>query len=146
MTEQAKDKPIQPELELELSPDNASTNFYWTYGVDERFNIQTTIRGIVSDAQIAAHVESAKRAMKYIVGQGGHAKPVGRQSNGGNGNGQPPQPQQQTPAPEVGTPEDYCNIHNTKMYHNKNERGEWWSHKTDDPAYPKGFCNGKPRK
>ena len=40
----------------------------------------------------------------------------------------------------------YCKVHDTKMFENSNERGTWWSHKTDDPAYSTGFCKGKPAK
>ena len=40
----------------------------------------------------------------------------------------------------------WCNVHDCKMFENENERGKWWSHKTDDPTYTSGFCNGKPKK
>lgn len=75
MTEQTDQT---PEV-LELSPEQASTNFYWLFGKSEVFNLQTTIRGILDPLQIQAHLESAKMMMKEIVEMGGHAKQVGKQ-------------------------------------------------------------------
>ena len=142
MTEKKADKPTLPDVKItqQTFPEApASLNFY---GVTQAgWNIQFTLRDVDEFALMNRFGNFVKQLEEWHV----QPKQVGRQPEG-NGNGQPPQPQQQTPASEVGTPEDYCTIHNTKMYHNKNERGEWWSHKTDDPAYPKGFCNGKPRK
>lgn len=37
------------------------------------------------------------------------------------------------------TPEGWCLIHQTHMKHNHNDRGSWWSHKTEDGSW----CRGK---
>jgi len=65
---------------IEVSPEEASSNFYWTLGQHEVFNIQTTIRGNPTPDEIAEHLRSAGGAMRAIVTLGGHAKPVGRQA------------------------------------------------------------------
>lgn len=68
----------QTEVE-NLSPEQASTNMYWTFGKNEVFNLQTTIRGIVHPQQVEYHLKSVKVAMNLIIEMGGHAKPVGQQ-------------------------------------------------------------------
>lgn len=68
----------QTEVE-NLSPEQASTNMYWTFGKNEVFNLQTTIRGIVHPAQVEYHLKSVKVAMNLIIEMGGHAKPIGQQ-------------------------------------------------------------------
>lgn len=68
-----------PEVVAPLSPESASTNFYWTLGTTEIFNLQTTIRGIVSPAQLDTHFTSVDKALQRVVKQGGHAKPIGVQ-------------------------------------------------------------------
>jgi hypothetical protein len=78
----------------EVTPEHASSNFFWTYG-EENFNVQTTVRGTLSDAQIDAHISSAAYAMRRIVELGGQAKQVGKQPEG-NGNGS-----QASPLPEA---------------------------------------------
>lgn len=65
------------EGKLEVNPEEASTNFYWTVGNKEVFNVQTTIRGNPSADEIAEHVASAVFAMKHITEMGGHAKFTG---------------------------------------------------------------------
>lgn len=40
-----------------------------------------------------------------------------------------------------------CPIHQVNMREYSNDKGNWRSHKTDDPDYaPKGYCSGKPPK
>jgi len=76
-TQKATDQ--QPEVVIPLSPEAASTNFYWTFGKDEVFNLQTTFRGSVTETEIAAHFASVKHALIQVVSLGGHAKQVGQQ-------------------------------------------------------------------
>jgi len=40
-------------------------------------------------------------------------------------------------------PENYCEIHSEKMDKREGQYGVFFSHRTDDPKYPKGWCNGK---
>lgn len=56
-----------------------SSNFYWTFGRGEVFNIQTTIREGIHPEQLEVHLESLKEAMLKVIEMGGHAKPVGQQ-------------------------------------------------------------------
>jgi hypothetical protein len=63
----------------EISTEEASTNFYWTCGNEEVFNLQTTIRGCPIGEQIKSHITTVKTALKAIVDSGGHAKQVGQQ-------------------------------------------------------------------
>ena len=61
------------------NPEQASTNFYWTYEtVNGVFNLQTTIRGILSFDQIKAHLNSGLDAAAQVVSLGGMAKQVGK--------------------------------------------------------------------
>lgn len=69
---QAPEKPAAPTAE------ETSTNFYWTCGEKEVFNLQTTVRGHLSPAQIKMHLASVKAALTATVELGGHAKAVGR--------------------------------------------------------------------
>lgn len=70
-----------PEAEkprIDVDPEKASTNFYWLLGTTEVFNLQTTIRGNLSDEEISSHMRSAVAAMKQALALGGHAKAVGK--------------------------------------------------------------------
>jgi hypothetical protein len=61
------------------NPEQASTNFYWTYETQSQvFNLQTTIRGILTFEQIQAHIKSALEATAHIHSLGGQAKQVGK--------------------------------------------------------------------
>lgn len=88
----------------EVNPEQASTNFYWTFGEGEIFNLQTTIRGVLTPEQIDAHLASATAAMKAVVARHGHAKPVGQQAaqaapaKNGNGGAQASDAAQAAPA------------------------------------------------
>lgn len=75
MTDQTEVKP-----EFEVSPDELSTNFYYTLGNDEQFNMQFTVRGNPTGAEIEAHFRAVVAAAKLVVEHGGHAKQVGAQS------------------------------------------------------------------
>lgn len=66
MTDASKD--------IQVGTEEASTNFYWTFGTTEVFSIQTTIRGNPTPAEIDAHLASAIRGMARVTGLGGHAK------------------------------------------------------------------------
>ena len=66
---------------LYVQPDMASTNFYWTFGKSETFNLQTTFRGNPQAVEIEAHLAAVKSALVHIVEMGGHAKPVGQQAS-----------------------------------------------------------------
>jgi hypothetical protein len=58
--------------------EEASTNFYWTFGREEKFNLQTTVRGALTPGQIKLHLAAVKAALTAAVELGGHAKAVGR--------------------------------------------------------------------
>lgn len=61
------------------NPEQASTNFYWTYETQSQvFNLQTTIRGTLTMEQIQAHVRSALEATAHICQLGGQAKQAGK--------------------------------------------------------------------
>ena len=64
------------------NPDQASTNYYWSYEtVNGIFNLQTTIRGILSPEQIHAHIKSVLEANAHIISLGGVARGAGRDGN-----------------------------------------------------------------
>ena len=77
----AKPTDQQPEA-VTLTTEQASTNFYWTLGNENVFNLQTTIRSSLTDEQIAAHVDTVIRTLRHIVSKEGRAKAVGIGSNG----------------------------------------------------------------
>jgi hypothetical protein len=57
------------------NPDQASTNFYWSFEtVNGVFSFQTTIRGVLNPDQIQAHIKSAFEANAYIISLGGTAR------------------------------------------------------------------------
>lgn len=60
--------------------DECSTNFYWTVGNEQIFNLQTTLRGQVDPEAVALHLRGVLDSLKALVNMGGHAKPVGQQS------------------------------------------------------------------
>ncbi len=72
MTTQEADQHL--EAPVALTTDEASTNFYWTCGNHEVFNLQTTIRSSLTDAQIQAHLDTVKRTLLAVVRMEGHAK------------------------------------------------------------------------
>src|SRR5262245_55233721 len=134
--------------------ETAKTSFCWTYGGKEGrevFNLETTISGTLSEADIESHITSALRAMGAVFRHGGRAKWVG----GG-------------PAPQISTSRDSargltgyewgrgrtgrsvllvhknasepdeieCPVHPGKMMSRRsNEGGSWLSHKEGD-----SFC------
>jgi len=64
------------------NPEQMSTNFFWTFESDNQtFNLQTTIRGILTYPQIQGHVKSAMEAMAHVQELGGIAKQVGGGAN-----------------------------------------------------------------
>lgn len=73
MTAQPTDQ--NPEA-VTLDTEQASTNFYWTFGKQEVFNLQTTIRSQLTDAQITAHLDTVKRSLLAVDKMGGKAKAV----------------------------------------------------------------------
>jgi hypothetical protein len=71
----------EPQVDHEpivVSTEAASSNFYWTFGKQEIFNIQSTFRGNLSREEIAAHLFSLKESMVQVLEIGGHAKTVGK--------------------------------------------------------------------
>lgn len=72
-------------VETRPTPEEASTNFYWTVGKNEVFNLQTTVRGALTDKQVKLHIESVLEALKLVVKLEGHAKAVGKQDNHATG-------------------------------------------------------------
>ncbi len=72
-----KTTPENPPVTID-NPEQASTNFYWTYLTEAgMFNLQTTIRGILSFDQIKAHIAAALEATAHVTQLGGIAKQVG---------------------------------------------------------------------
>jgi hypothetical protein len=67
---------------IECSPEELSTNFFWTFGKQEVFNLQTTIRGNPDAAEIIAHLDAVLVGNTQVIARGGHAKPIGRQDSG----------------------------------------------------------------
>src|SRR3990172_7496190 len=63
--------------EAPMGPDDASSNFYWTYGREQVFHVQTTIRRALSPDDYERHIKAAISAMQIVIGLGGKAKPVG---------------------------------------------------------------------
>ena len=64
-----------PEVAVpELTPEQASTNFYWYYGKEEVFNLQTTVRGILTPGQIEHHIHTVKQTMMAVHRIGGHPR------------------------------------------------------------------------
>ena len=64
----------QPTPEVAVPPEQASTNFYWYYGKEEVFNLQTTVRGILTPDQIKRHIDTVKQTMVTVHGIGGHPR------------------------------------------------------------------------
>jgi hypothetical protein len=61
------------------NPDQASTNFFWTYDANGQvFNMQTTVRGVLTFEQVQAHIKTAMEAIAHVQELGGIAKQVGR--------------------------------------------------------------------
>lgn len=85
MTEiQVSTQAVNPELEplLEVSPEELSTNFYWSCGKNEIFNLQTTVRGNPTHDEIIEHFESVKSALVMVVKNlEGHARQSGKQTD-----------------------------------------------------------------
>ncbi len=95
----------------------------------EGFNYQITLRDF-SENKLMGRVKAIRT---WLVEQDFVAP--GKQP-AGNGS-------QNTPVPDLPNEDPgWCGIHDVKMFENSNERGTWWSHKTDDPAYHTGFCKG----
>lgn len=70
-------EPTEPTLDpIEVSPEELSTNYYWTYGHKEQFNIQSTVRGNPSGPEISEHIDSLIAHMTEVVARGGHARRV----------------------------------------------------------------------
>src|SRR3990167_9761529 len=64
-----------PEVAVpELTPEQASTNFYWSFGKEEIFLLQTTVRGILTPEQIKRHIDTVKQTMVTVHGIGGHPR------------------------------------------------------------------------
>jgi hypothetical protein len=127
-----------------------TTSFCWIYGGKEGrevFNLETTISGTLSEAEIDSHIASAIRAMGAVFRLGGRARWTGPTSN------RPPKiPASTAPgsqyewgrsrtgksvlllhndAPEPDEIE--CPIHAGKtMQRRSNEAGSWLSHKEGD--------------
>jgi hypothetical protein len=65
------------------NPEQASTNFYWTYeymnpdGQSQVFNFQTTFRGVLSYEQMKEHIKMALEGTAHIAELGGQAKQIG---------------------------------------------------------------------
>jgi hypothetical protein len=144
---------MEDQTGTKVSTEEASTNLYWTFGNEEVFNLQTTVRGAINDAQISAHLASVKAAMKAIVQLGGHAKQVGAGSA-------------VTSSPSVSASqfefykgnkgktyiklngaaepnEITCPTHNAKMKRRTNDEGSWYSHKAPDDKWCSVSVPGK---
>lgn len=127
---------------LTVSPEETSTNFYWVVGREQRFNLQTTIRGNPSPVQIAAHIKAALSAMKVALDLGGEAKQVGGSSpaagpaSGGEwewGKGDKGKTVLILRGEQPEPAEVPCPIHQGKaMKRRTNAEGSWLSHKDGD--------------
>ena len=73
MTEPTHEVPQDILDMIEVSPEEASTNFYWNFGKHEVFKIQTTIRGNPTTEEVNEHIASAIAGMKLVIDAGGHA-------------------------------------------------------------------------
>lgn len=61
------------------NPEQASTNFYWTWDTEGQvFNLQTTVRGVLTYEQVQAHIKTAMETMAHVQQLGGVAKQVGK--------------------------------------------------------------------
>jgi hypothetical protein len=61
------------------NPEQASTNFFWTWDTNGQiFNMQTTVRGVLTFEQVQAHIKTAMEAVAHVQSLGGIAKQIGR--------------------------------------------------------------------
>lgn len=123
--------------------EECSTNLFFTLEGKEHpgeiFNLQFTVRGNPSAAKLRAHFQSVANACGLVCTMGGHAKPVGQQSEaaapgksyefyiGAKG-------KRFVKLPDGELPKQIkCEIHPGKtMKLNTNARGHWFSHKVDE--------------
>lgn len=88
MTAEPNIVPEEEQPKMDVLPDSASSNFYWTYSLPvsegqapQVYHIQSTFRGILSPAEVAAHVAMVQAACTIVTGVGGVAKAVGAGSS-----------------------------------------------------------------
>jgi hypothetical protein len=71
---------VTEEPAVTVSPEELSTNFFWTKGNNEVFNLQTTVRGNPTVTEIQLHMQSVIKGTDCVLAVEGHAKPVGQQT------------------------------------------------------------------
>jgi hypothetical protein len=76
-TESFTDLANSVEEPITVSPEELSTNFYWTFGDKEVTSMQTTVRGNPTMKEIEEHFFSVSSAFTAMLGTGGHAKQIG---------------------------------------------------------------------
>jgi hypothetical protein len=67
-----------PESSKIDNPEQASTNFYWTWDTNGQiFSLQTTVRGVLTFEQVQAHIKTAMEAVAHVQSLGGIASRKG---------------------------------------------------------------------
>ncbi len=69
--------------------DEASTNFFWKYGRESTFELQTTVRGCLNADQLGLHIQMAIDAMLEVMKRGGQPKYSQAPTSQANGNRSP---------------------------------------------------------
>lgn len=79
MTTSAVPQATQPQEPAVIeNVEQASTNFFWRREIDGQvFDLQTTLRGVLSPAQVAGHLEMIQTALTVFISGGAIAKSVG---------------------------------------------------------------------
>lgn len=79
MAETTTSKPDAP-VTIE-NVEQASSNFYWMYQTESgSYNLQTTLRGILSPAQVQAHTKMMLEAIAHVHSLGGQARQASKYS------------------------------------------------------------------
>jgi hypothetical protein len=129
---------------ITVDTEQCSTNLFFTWASgakpEEIFNLQFTVRGNPTAAQIRAHMRSVKNACGAVLELGGHAQ-SGRQSGRGSQPAASAAPGYSIRTTErgkrylelePGQPEPAqitCEIHGKRMARKVNEYGVMWCHR-----------------
>jgi hypothetical protein len=74
------DEDARVEIPSGPSTEEASTNFFWRFGNQKVFDLQTTVRGTPTEPQMRAHLHSVVDTLKAVVAMGGVSKTAGYQT------------------------------------------------------------------
>lgn len=111
-----EDEPEGPGIEFmeeqqQITPpsaDHASTNFFWKYGKDDIFELQTTLRGYLSEEQVNMHIDMMMKSMLQVYNRGGRprlsANPVTTTTATGSMTTGPAAPAPAAPPPAAASP------------------------------------------